>query len=185
MEKEGMTVWITAPQASVLAALDKRRRLEEQETKAELIRAGLSSKEARIRIINMRPETWPPLEDIVASSLRRRLADEDLAREWDPLTPDELDRLKLSGRWPGPNNGIRLVQRNYDFPAALARQLRTAAWRMSERALAELHERGLVGSGKKLTEEQRRVRDELALQLYPPARIVRQALTDYPPALPE
>ncbi len=180
-----MTVWITAAQASALRLLDKRRRLEEQETKAQLIRSGLTPNEARIRIINMRPETWPPLEDIVASSLRRRLGDEDLAREWDPLTPDELDRLKLSGRWPGPNTGVRLSQRNYDFPADLALQLRTTAWRMSERALAELHEQGLVGSGKRLTEEQRRLRDELALQLYPPARIVRQALTDYPPALPE
>lgn len=180
-----MTVWITAAQASGLALLDKRRRLEEQETKAQLIRSGLTSNEARIQIIHMRPEHWPALEDIVASSLRRRLADEDLAREWDPLTRDELDRLMLCGRWPGPNNGIRLAQRNYDFPADLVLQLRTAAWRMSERALAELHERRLVGSGKKLTEEQRRVRDELALQLYPPARIVRQALTNYPPALPE
>ena len=180
-----MTAWITAAQGGALALLEKRRRLEEQETKAELIRSGLTSNEARIRIIRMRPEHWPALEVVVASSLRRRLADEDLAGPWDPLTPEELDRLMLSGRWPGASDGITLVQRNYELPADLVLQLRTASWRVSEKALAELYERGLVGSGKKLTEEQRRRRDELARQLYPPARIIRQALTAYPPVLPE
>lgn len=180
-----MTAWVTASQAGALTLLEKRRRMEEQETKAELIRSGLSSREARIRIMRMRPDHWPALEDVVASSLRRRLADEDLAGPWAALTPGELDRLALCGRWPGASDGITLVQRNYALPADLVRQLRTASWRVSEKPLAELYERGLVGSGKKLSEEQRRVRDELARQLHPPARIIRQALAAYPPALPE
>lgn len=181
MEKIGVTAWITASQAGALALLDKRRRLEEKETVRELVASGIRPRDARVQVARMRPEHWPALEVVVGEAVRRRLADEDLVGPWAPLTQSDLDRLALSGRWPGASAGITLVQRNYAFPADLVLQLRTASWRVSEKPLARLYELGLVGSGLRLTEEQKTRRDELARLLYPPARIIREALTEYGP----
>lgn len=181
MEKIGVTAWITASQAGALALLDKKRRLEEKETVDQLVASGVRRSDARTEVARMRPEHWPALEVVVSEAVRRRLADEDLAGPWAPLTRAELDRLALSGRWPGASGGVTLVQRNYSFPADLVLQLRTASWRVSEKPLARLYELGLVGSGLRLTEEQKSRRDELARLLYPPARIIREALAAYGP----
>ncbi|MFM9449128.1 hypothetical protein [Streptomyces acidiscabies] len=132
----------------------------------------------------MRPDRWPPLETIVAAAVEQRLAEPDMAGPWPELTEAEEEELALSGRWPGASLGISMVQRNYKLPSDLVRRLRTAAWRRSEEPMRELHARGLVGAGLVLTDAQRAVRDELAAQLYPVPRIVRQALTRYQSATP-
>ncbi|MFF8414924.1 hypothetical protein [Streptomyces omiyaensis] len=181
MEKVSVTAWITASQAGVLSLLDKRRRIEEKETVQQLVASGVRRDEARVQVARMRPEHWPALEVVVGEAVRRRLAEEDLAGPWAPLSPAELDRLMLSGRWPGASEGITLIQRNYRFPSDLALQLRTASWRVSERPLARLYELGLVGSGLRLTQDQKARRDDLARLLYPPARIIREALAAYGP----
>jgi hypothetical protein len=181
METEKVTVWITAAQAGRLALLDKRRRLEEAATVRQLVGQGMDRRAARLEVARMRPETWPALAVVVADVVRRRLAEADLAGPWAPLTEAELDGMTLAGRWPGPSGGIRLQQRNYSLPADLVLQLRTASWRVSEQPLRMLQERGLVGAGLRLSGEELRERDELAARLYPPARIVREALEAHGP----
>ncbi|MEU7230026.1 hypothetical protein [Streptomyces chrestomyceticus] len=176
-----MTIWITAPQGSRLAALKKRFRLEEKLYVEELKAEGKTSREARMEAAARRPEWWPSATALVADAVRRRLAEPDLAGPWAPLVREEFAQLALAGAWPGPQFG-GLVERKYNFPSAVALALRTAAWRVSERPLAELRERGLVGTGGLgLTPADARRRRELVAQLHPPGRIVREALDRYDP----
>ncbi|WP_086708918.1 hypothetical protein [Streptomyces antimycoticus] len=182
MEKLPVTVMIYAYQAGRLDLLKKQQRLEEAATIRELEGQGKTRREARIIVARMRPEEWPSLETVVAHAVEQRLDEPDLAGPWRPLTLLEEEELALSGRWPGPSLGVSLSQRNYKFPSDLVKRLRTAAWRVSEQPLRELRERGLVGAGLVLGESERALRDQLAEQLYPVPRIVREALARYGPA---
>jgi hypothetical protein len=179
--KTSVTVWIYAYQAAQFEALKRIQAVEEKEEIELLVRQGETRKQARILVARMRPERWPPLETFVAAAVVQRLAEPDLAGPWPELTAAEEEELALSGRWPGASLGVSMVQRNYKLPVDLVRQLRTAAWRRSERPMRELHARGLVGAGLVLTDADKAVRDELAAQLYPVPRIVREALARYEP----
>ncbi|MFE1270554.1 hypothetical protein [Streptomyces sp. NPDC058758] len=117
---------------------------------------------------------------IVADSIRLRLEEEDLRGPWVPLTSEEEEQLRLSGRWPGHNVG-GLLQRNYELPSTLLTALRTAAWRVSEGPLAELEEKDLTLYSRDLTLEQMEEREELIKRVYSPPRIVREALERYGP----
>ncbi|WP_435137314.1 hypothetical protein [Actinacidiphila sp. bgisy144] len=178
---EKITVWITASQAGRLSLLDRKRRIEEAATIHDLVNRGMDRRTARLEVARMRPGTWPSLSVVVCAAVRRRLADPDLVGPWAPLTEEEAGRMTLAGRWPGPRSEVRLQQRNYMFPDDLASALRTASWRVSERPLRELESRGLVGASLRLSPDQVRQRDDLALQLFSPARIVREALEAYGP----
>ena len=177
-----MTVWIYAYLAGQLDLLKKRYAEEQKATLEELVRQGNTKKEARIIVARMRPVEWPGLETVVARAVERRLAEPDLAGPWRPLTMVEEEELALAGRWPGPSLGVTMRQRNYKLPADLVTRLRTAAWRVSEKPLRELRERGLVGSGLVFSDAEKTMRDELSKQLYPVPRIVREALARYGPA---
>ncbi|MFC9233620.1 hypothetical protein ACFTZI_32475 [Streptomyces decoyicus] len=177
-QKTRITVWIFATQGGRLAKLARQQREEKKATVKALIAEGKKSREARIIVAAM---TWPALEELVADAVRLRLAEPDLAGPWRPLSRTEAAELSLSGRWPGASKGISLVERNYSLPSDLVESLRTASWRVSVKTLRELHRKGLVGSGVKLTEEQKRQRDELAERLHSPGRIVRQALARFGP----
>lgn len=176
METTGLTVWITASQAAHFTMLDRRRRLEEKATLDRLVAEGIPKMEARMTVARMRPGTWPSIQVRVAVSVRRRLAEPDLAGPWEPLTEAERERMALAGRWPGPQPGGGLAQRNYDMPSELVTALRTASFRVSAGPLDELERLGLVGSGLVLTAPERARRDELAQLIHSPGRIVRQAL---------
>ncbi|MFJ8301283.1 hypothetical protein ACIQ9R_36030 [Streptomyces sp. NPDC094447] len=115
---------------------------------------------------------------VVADSIRLRLEEEDLRGPWDPLTPEEEEQLRLSGRWPGHNIG-GLLQRNYELPSTLLTALRTAAWRVSEGPLGELEEKGLTLYSQDLSLEEMEEREELIERVYSPPRIVREALDRY------
>ncbi|MFH8350233.1 hypothetical protein [Streptomyces sp. NPDC018045] len=181
MDIEPMTIWVTASQGARLAAMKKRFRLEESAYIEELKGEGKTSREARAEAAAQRAEWWPSVTDLVAAAVRRRLAEPDLAGPWAPLSRAERAQLALAGAWPGPHPG-GLVERKYQFPSDLAMSLRTAAWRVSEHALAELRARGLVGTGDLgLSGAQVRTRHELIEKLHPPGRIVRQALTRHGP----
>ncbi|WP_030186362.1 hypothetical protein [Streptomyces sp. NRRL S-813] len=129
----------------------------------------------------MRQERWPTLESVVALAVEQHLAEPDLAGPWPKLTANEEQRLARAGRWPGTSLGIPMVQRNYKLPNSLVTRLRTTAWRMSEEPLNLLHKRGLVDTSPHLDDDERALRNELAAQLYPVPRIVREALTRYGP----
>jgi hypothetical protein len=179
MEKVRVTAWITAPQAGALRLVSKRHREEEAAYIRALEKDGMRHREARIAAAAKRREWWPPIEELVAAAVERRLAEPDLAGPWEPLAAWEAGRMALSGRWPGPAVGPRLVQRNWALPIDLVIALRTASWRLSEEPLAELDRRKLIGSGRVLSDAERAERDRLAELLYSPARIIRQALEPY------
>jgi hypothetical protein len=179
IDKTPVTVWIYAYQAARFGALKKIQAAEERAEIGRFVALGNTTKEARILVARMRPERWPGLETLVAAAVERRLAEPDLASPWRELTEGEEEELALSGRWPGASLGVSMVQRNYKLPSSLVTQLRTAAWRKSEEPLRELRGRGLVGAGLVLSDAQKAVRDELAAQLYPVPRIVREALARY------
>ncbi|MFI8992164.1 hypothetical protein ACIG63_45765 [Streptomyces antimycoticus] len=185
MEKLPVTVMIYAYQAGRLDLLKKRQRMEEAATVEELERQGNTRRQARIIVARMRPDEWPSLETVVAQAVELRLAEADLAGPWRPLTVAEEEELALSGRWPGPSMGVSMSQRNYKFPSDLVKRLKTAAWRVSEQPLRELRERGLVGAGLVLDDDQRALRDRIAERLYPVPRVVREALARYGPAASE
>jgi hypothetical protein len=183
--KISVTLWIYAYQAAEFEAL---KRIQAAQEKAEvdlLVSQGRTKRQARILVARMRPDRWPPLETLVAAAIEQRLAEPDMAGPWEALTEAEEEELALSGRWPGPSLGISMVQRNYKLSVDLVTRLRTAAWRRSERPMRELHARGLVGAGLVLTDAQKAVRDELAAQLYPVPRIVREALARYESTTPD
>jgi len=174
---------IYTQQAGQLDLLKKRQKLEEGATVDALVKKqGYARRQARIIVARMRPTEWPSLEMVVATAIERRLAEPDLAGPWRPLTQAEEEELALSGRWPGPSQGLPMSQRNYKLPSGLVTQLRRAAWRVSEAPMRELYKRGLVGAGLSLTDVQKQLRDDLAARLYPVPRVVREALARYGPA---
>ncbi len=178
MEKKKITVCITAAQDGRIRFREKLHRAEKVAYVLELEKEGLSRREARLEVVRVQGDWWPPVEELVAASLRRRLAEEDLAGPWEPLTEVEELQMELSGRWPGPSIG-GLRQRNYNLPSDLVKHLRTASWRLSEGPFAELDRLGIrlaVDTPDELWDE----RDRLVRLLHSPARIVRQALDRYP-----
>ncbi|MGA5824105.1 hypothetical protein ACPC54_40445 [Kitasatospora sp. NPDC094028] len=169
-----ITVSITPQQASRFNLRKRRHKLEQDEYLKELRKEGLTHREARVQLALIRPDTWPPLDVVVAAALRQRLAEPDLAGPWERLTPEEEGEMKLSGRWPGPAPDVRLVERNYLLPSELVTKLRTASWRVSARPLA-LYSPSLG----------RAERERLADLIHSPGRIVRQALDRYGRPEPE
>lgn len=137
--------------------------------------------EARLR----RPELWPTLDEYVERAVRQRLAEEDLAGPWVPLSPDEEQVATLAGRGIGKNYPGHLATRSYNLPPSLIRQLRTAAIRVSEEPLAELEELGLLYNSPDYEPEEREARDELVEKVFSAPRIVRQALERYGPWPPD
>ncbi|MEU7095904.1 hypothetical protein [Kitasatospora aureofaciens] len=177
-----ITVWVQFSAASLLEKMIRQHRAEEHEYVETLIEQGLKKREARIQAAALRPERWPSIGVVVADALDLRLTETDLAGPWAPLTAAEAARLSLSGSWPGPWTGQHLVQRNYSLPTPLVNWLRTVSWRKSQDALQALEDRGLVGRRVlTLNEAEQRDRLHLAAQLYPPGRIVREALERYGP----
>src|SRR5581483_11392666 len=100
MEREKVTVWVTASQAGRLRLLSKQHREEQAATLAEMRREGIPARDARMQIMAMRAEHWPNLEDVVAAAVAARLAEPDLAGPWRPLTAAERAEMALAGRWP-------------------------------------------------------------------------------------
>lgn len=163
-----ITVSITPQQAGRFNLRKKRHKIEQAEYLKELEREGIGPRAARVQLALVRPDTWPPLDAVVASAVRRRLAEPDLAGPWEPLTTEEEGEMKLSGRWPGPAPEVRLVERNYLLPSELVKELRTASWRVSAAALSQY--------GPNLGTAERR---RLAELIHSPGRIIRQALDRY------
>ncbi|MFI9366071.1 hypothetical protein ACIG5E_34225 [Kitasatospora sp. NPDC053057] len=178
MEKRKITVCITATQAGRFLLRERQHRAEKIAYREELEREGMSRLEARLEVARVQADWWPPVESLVAASVRRRLEEDDLAGPWAPLREEEELEMELSGRWPGPRVG-GLRQRNYALPSDLVAQLRTASWRVSEGPFRELDRLGIrlaVDTPEELWE----VREDLVARLYSPARIVREALDLYP-----
>ncbi|MFE7194462.1 hypothetical protein [Kitasatospora sp. NPDC057541] len=177
-----ITVWVQFESAKLLSKMAENQRGEEADFVADLVRGGMRKRDARVRAAAVRAERWPSISAVVGRALEERLAEEDLAGPWKGLTPAELARLSLSGAWPGPTTGQRLVQRRYSLPSAMVLRLRTISWRLSEGPLTALEERGLIGQRVlSLSDEEHAERLRLAAQLYPVGRIVREALARYGP----
>ncbi|MFD8706850.1 hypothetical protein ACFV1W_30320 [Kitasatospora sp. NPDC059648] len=178
MEYSNLSVSITARQAAQMKLRTKRQKAEREEYQKQLLREGMSVRQMRLEIARVRGDYWPTLDALVAGCLRRRLAEDDLAGPWEPLTEEEKLGMSLSGRWPGPNLGVGLTPRSFILPSDLFEQLRTASWRVSEKPLAELGDRRLTHRGH-LSEQQRAERERLAGLVHSPSRIVRDALDRY------
>ncbi|WP_330335619.1 hypothetical protein OHS33_38960 (plasmid) [Streptomyces sp. NBC_00536] len=148
----------------------------------ELQDEGLSGSAARLTVRRMRSaEVWPTLNLIVQSAIECRLAEDDLAGPWAPLTQDEEELATLSGRGVGRHYPGSLVSRTYELPYELVKALKTAAVRVSEAPLAKLEEVGLTYQSLDYTAEQQEQRDELLTAVHSVARIVRQGLERYGP----
>ncbi|MEU0857506.1 hypothetical protein ABZ352_18985 [Streptomyces griseofuscus] len=137
--------------------------------------------QARLEARRRRSELWPTLDEHVERAVLQRLAEDDLAGPWEPLTAEEEQAATLSGRWVGKNYPGYLVTRSYTLPTALIRQLRTTAVRVSEEPLAELEELGLTYNSVLYSMDERDKREELVELVFSPPRIVRQALERYGP----
>jgi len=180
METQRITVWVTGPIKSTLDAYhDKCAKAQANFIKAEIAN-GKEKKAARAEAARVRPERWPTQDVLVTAAVCRYLQTPDLAGPWEPLTAVELGQMRLAGRWPGPQIGGLVTERQFGFPAEVVLQVRTASYRISEPWLKQLKEEGLVGV--KLDAEDRARRDTLAANLVTPAQIIRRAL-DQPFAL--
>ncbi|MFD4933374.1 hypothetical protein [Streptomyces virginiae] len=130
----------------------------------------------------LRAELWPTLDDVVQRAVRARLAEDDLAGPWEPLSAEELEAASTQGRGVGSKNYPgTLVVRAYDLPISLLVQLRITAVRVSEAPLAELEELGLTYNSLDYTEEERTQREEVVQRIFSAQRIVRQGLERYGP----
>jgi hypothetical protein len=184
MDKKGFTVSISALQADTLRRISRHHRKEEREFVEQLVREGKDVSAARSEGARVRPVRWPSLAVLVERALERRLAEEDLAGPWPELTAEEAGRLAQSGRWPGPDSGAVLVERNYPLPEPLVVAVRTAAWRVSEEPLRQLAEEGLAGDGVVVSGRRLERREELVERIFSPSRITREALSRFGPEPP-
>lgn len=178
---EKLTIAIDVQHAGRLTAIKKKHRRAMSEYVADLIEQGTPPDEARLTARRLRAERWPALDQIVAQAVERRLAEEDLAGPWEPLTEEEAERATLSGRRPGKNYPGFLKYRAYEFPSDLVMRLRTAAVRVSEGPLAQLEELGLTYNRLDFEPEEREKREELIELVFSVPRIVRQALERFGP----
>lgn len=178
---EKLTIAIDVKHAGRLTAIKKKHRRAMSEFVADLVNRGTHPDQARLTARALRAERWPTLDQIVAHAVEQRLAQEDLAGPWEPLTEEEAERATLSGRRPGKNYPGFLKYRAYEFPSDLVIRLRTAAVRVSEGPLAELEELGLTYNRLDFEPEERDKREELIELVYSVPRIVRQGLERFGP----
>lgn len=203
MGRKRITLQLSVQQAGRLRSLIKRHRKAETQFVNELVEeraAALTEpvdtlpwkravarlrRQARMEAAEVRPVRWPALDVLMERALKERLQLPDLAGPWLPLTPGELTRLSLSGRWPACLSGCErgTAERAFTLDEKVVLQLRTAAWRVSEPVLKELEEKNLIGPARDLSEEAREERDRLAALLYPSSRIAREAVEDHWPDL--
>ncbi|MET9528212.1 hypothetical protein [Streptomyces coeruleorubidus] len=167
-------------------------RREQRRAMAEWVRdlveesnGGISRDEARLEARRRRSELWPTLDQHVERAVRQRLAEEDLAGPWEPLTATEVEFATLAGRGIGKNYPGYLITRTYELPLSLIRDLRTAAIRVSEGPLKELEELGLLYNSLDYTPEEYDKREELVKRVMSAPRIVRQALERFGPWPPD
>ncbi|MEV0487268.1 hypothetical protein AB0I69_42550 [Streptomyces sp. NPDC050508] len=179
---------IDVQHASRFTAIRRKQRREMAEWAHELAynsKGKITRAEARLEARRRRPELWPTLDEYVERAVRKRLAEEDLAGPWEPLTVAETEAATLSGRGFGKHYPGHLITRAYDLPPSLVRALRTAAIRVSEEPLAELDELGLLYNSLNYTIEEQEQRTELVERVLSAPRIVRQALERYGPWPPD
>ncbi|MFD8026150.1 hypothetical protein ACFV6G_37765 [Streptomyces lavendulae] len=200
MVKQRITLQLSVQQAGRLRLLIKKHREAETQFVNELVEeraVNLSApgspaherevarlrRQARMEAADVRPDLWPALDVLMGRALRARLQLPDTAGPWLPLTPAELTRLSLSGRWPACLSGCEhgTAERAFTLDEDLVLWLRTAAWRISEPILRELEEKNLIGLQRDMSEEARAERERLAAQLYPSSRIAREAVEDHWP----
>ncbi|MFD5565568.1 MULTISPECIES: hypothetical protein [Kitasatospora] len=174
MAVKRITLLIPGSTAKALEAHITKAREAEKAWIAAEIENGRDRKSARREAIELRPSRWPTQDVLVVRAVERRLDREDLAGPWEPLTPKEAGGMRLAGRWPGPDEGNLVAERQFGLPEALVERLRTASWRVSADWLKLLEEEDLIG--RPLDGHERERRDELAAHLMSPPRIVRQAL---------
>ncbi|MFI9052431.1 hypothetical protein [Streptomyces sp. NPDC053427] len=183
-ERKTYSFAIDVQHASRFTAIRKKQRREMADWASELAynsKGKITRAQARLEARRRRPELWPTLDEYVEQAMRKRLAEEDLAGPWEPLTPAEEEVATLSGRGFGKHYPGYLITRAYDLPPSLVRQLRTAAIRVSEKPLTELEELGLLYHSLHYTMEEQQQRDELVGKVISAPRIVRQALERYGP----
>ena len=201
MARKRITLQLSVQQAARLRALIRSHRKAESQFVKDLVEeraAALTEpvdtpqweravarlrRQARMEAAAVRPVRWPALDVLMERALKQRLQLPDLAGPWLPLTPQELARLSLSGRWPACLSGCEhgTAERAFTLDEDLVLQLRTAAWRVSEPVLKELEEKNLIGPQRDLSDEAREERDRLAALLYPSSRIAREAVEDHWP----
>ncbi|MFJ2833596.1 hypothetical protein ACIPC1_39665 [Streptomyces sp. NPDC087263] len=201
MTRKRITLQLSVQQAGRLRALIRRHRKAETQFVNELVEeraAALTERvhtppwerdvtrlrrQARMEAAEVRPVRWPALDVLMGRALQERLQLPDLAGPWLPLTPGELTRLSLSGRWPACLSGCEhgTAERAFTLDEDLVLQLRTAAWRISEPVLKEMEEKHLIGPQRDLSEEAQAERERLAALLYPSSRIAREAVEDHWP----
>ncbi|MEW2302111.1 hypothetical protein AB0958_19395 [Streptomyces sp. NPDC006655] len=139
-------------------------------------------KSIRIEAELRRPTEWPTEDHLAEACLRGRMAQPDLARDWEPLTEEERVALTLPGMWPGSERP------GEDFSAAFACtldydlvwQARTAAWRISEPWIKVILAEGL-GNLRGLSPEQRERRQALGAHVITFGAIVRQGIKKHWP----
>lgn len=146
---------------------------------------GITRDEARLEARRRRSELWPTLDQYVERAVRQRLAEEDLAGPWEPLTAAEEEFATLAGRGVGKNYPGFLITRTYELPLPLLKALRTASIRVSEEPLKEMEELGLLYNSLDYTPEEYDKREELVKRVMSAPRIVRQALERYGPWPPD
>lgn len=187
-ERKTYSFAIDVQHASRFTAIRKKQRRAMADWASELAynsKGKITRATARLEARRRRPELWPTLDEYVERAVRQRLAEDDLAGPWEPLTPAEEEAATLSGRGIGKNYPGYLITRAYDLPPLLVRALRTAAIRVSEGPLAELEELGLLYNSLDYTMEEQEQRTELVEKVFSAPRIVRQALERYGPWPPD
>ncbi|MGW7090050.1 hypothetical protein ACWGH2_42075 [Streptomyces sp. NPDC054871] len=179
---------IDAKHASRFTAIRKKQRWDMADWAHEFAhnsKGEVTLAQARLEARRRRPELWPTQDEYVERALRQRLAEEDMAGPWEPLTAAEEEAATLSGRGFGKHYPGILITRAYNLPPSLVKQLRTAAIRVSEEPLAELEELGLLYQSLDYDMEEQEKRSELVERVFSAPRIVRQALERYGPWPPD
>ncbi|MFD9248290.1 hypothetical protein [Streptomyces bottropensis] len=186
--REKCSFAIDVEHANRFTTLRREQRRAMAEWVADLVEesnGGITRAEAQLEARRRRSELWPTLDQHVERAVEKRLAEEDLAGPWEPLTAVEEEFATLAGRGIGKNYPGYLITRTYELPASMIKALRTAAIRVSEEPLKELEALGLLYNSLEYTPEEYEKREELVKQVMSAPRIVRQALERHGPWPPD
>lgn len=174
-----------AKRLTALRRVQRRAMAEWVHEQVEESNGGITRDQARLEAQRRRSELWPTLDQHVELAVRQRLAEDDLAGPWKPLTVREMEFATLAGRGIGKNYPGFLITRTYELPVSLLTQLRTASIRVSEEPLKEMEELGLLYTTLDYSFEEYEKREELVKRVMSVPRIVRQALERFGPWPPD
>lgn len=180
--KVNIFVWMRSDHAQALRdiaeenARRERKWLAEQREALGLLPDEPTPENLRLEVLRLRPDTWPGESQLVDAAMRVRLSAPDLAGPWEPFTPEEREKQRLSGRRTGSPNENFGAKMALDLSTEVVDAALLAAYRVSQPVVAQMWAERLIGPRPKRSREALARKRELQARIFTLGRIARESI---------